>query len=263
MRMQAKKSLGQNFLASRAHVRAIADAGEVRKGDVVLEVGPGRGILTEELLARGARVAAVEKDDRLIEPLKERFVGEIAARRLKLFHGDILELTPKSLGLKTGKFKVVANIPYYITGAFLRQMLSGDMQPSHMTLLLQKEVVERIARSKKESLLSLSVKIYGVPRYARTVPRGAFFPAPNVDSAILSISDVSRSHFKNKKEEARFFTLLHAGFAQKRKYLVRNLETVATPEKLRGVFALLHINPKVRAEELSLADWLSLARCLD
>ena len=121
-----------------------------------------------------------------------------------------------------------------------------------MTLLVQKEVAERVARAKKESVLSLSIKAYGVPRYVFTVPRGAFTPAPKVDSAVLAIREISRANFSNKKEEERFFALIHAGFAHKRKYLRSNLVTAG--------FDAGTVPEKARAEDMALADWLTLSR---
>ena len=259
---RTKKSLGQNFLASQAHIRAIADAGELTKGEWVLEVGPGKGTLTKELLSRGTRVVAVEKDDRLIPYLKDIFRDDIGNGHLNIVHADILKTGARSLGLPNRGFKAVANIPYYITGAFLRQILSGENQPSRAVLLVQKEVAERAARSTKESLLSLSLKAYGTPRYIRTVPRGAFSPSPSVDSAVLVIEHISRDNFVNARHEKRFFELLKAGFAQKRKYLIRNLEPLSSQETLEGAFRTLSVDVRSRAEDIPLSVWLALARTL-
>lgn len=255
--MEKKKSLGQNFLKSAHYLARIADAAEIQKGERVLEVGPGEGALTRELLSRGARVVAVEKDSRLIPILRETFAPEIKAKTFELIEGDALEISLKDLKIK-GKYKVVANIPYYITGALIKKFLSEKKCADLLVLLVQKEVAERIAREKKESILSLSVKVYGDPKYVTTVPRGAFAPAPNVDSAILKISGVSRKHFKNTAAEARFFTVVKTGFAQKRKFLRRNLEKVlgANADTL---FTKAGISAKARAEDVGLAQWLMLA----
>lgn len=260
-KLRPKKSLGQHFLTSLAHVRAVADAGDVHEGDTVLEVGPGKGVLTQELLSRGARVIAVEKDDRLIGHLSKTFAAEIKKRRLRIIHGDILDVSLARASLPD-TFKAVANIPYYITGAFLRKLLTEIRQPARAALLVQKEVAERIARSPKESLLSLSIKAYGTPRYVRTVPRGAFAPAPTVDSAILSIEGISRARFASLREENRFFELLHAGFAQKRKYVARNLERVAEKASIEAAFRSLSLTSSVRAEDVSLSNWLALSKRL-
>ena len=259
--MFKKKSLGQHFLQSPAYLRAIVDAAEVTTGDTILEVGPGEGALTRELLSRGARVFAIEKDHRLIPILTATFDREVYGKQLTLIEADALEFeVPLCSDFPPGKeYKVVANIPYYITGALLRKFLSSETQPTTLVFLTQKEVAERIARSKKESLLSLSVKAYGTPQYIKTVPRGAFAPPPTVDSAILRVEHISRKNFQNKEMEDRFFTLIHAGFAQKRKLLARNLESVL------GKNAPLYmqeasIPSKARAEDVSLKEWLCLSR---
>ena len=178
--MQAKKSLGQNFLSNPAIAETILRAGDVQKGDNILEVGPGMGFLTEFLIKKGALVTAVEKDDRLIEPLKAKFP------EITLIHSDILEYS------HTGTYKIIANIPYYITGEFLRRFLQETAQPSLMILMVQKEVAERIASAEKESILSLSVKIFGSPKYIETIKAEHFDPVPKVDSAILAIYDIKK-----------------------------------------------------------------------
>lgn len=255
--MYKKKSLGQHFLTSTHYVRLIADAGSVVKGDTVLEIGPGGGILTEELLSRGAVVVAVEKDTRLIPVLKEKFAKHIADKKFFLHEGDALEIDVATL--KLGKsYKLVANIPYYITGALLRKFLSEKKQPSLLVFLIQKEVAERIARNKKESILSLAVKVYGTPTYIKTVPAGAFSPAPDVDSAILLVGGISRDHFKNALHEEKFFELVRAGFAQKRKLLKRNIESVVGKNAAEQLVAV-GIAENARAEDVPLLKWVLLA----
>ena len=255
--MRAKKSLGQNFLMHQRIAERIADVALITQSDTVLEIGPGTGKLTRALLARAKRVIAVEADHELIAPLQETFAEEIAAGRLELIEADIRSYQPPSTS-----YKLVANIPYYITGEIIRTFLSAPHKPASMTLLVQKEVAERIARAKKESLLSLSVKAYGVPKYQFTVPRGAFVPAPNVDSAVLSIFNIQNDAFLLKEAEERFFSLLHAGFAHKRKLLARNLESVSSQTLIRGAFSSASIPEKARAEDLKLSHWQSLARLL-
>ena len=268
--MYAKKSLGQNFLHNPHYVRAVADAGTLRPGETVLEVGPGTGNLTRELLARGAHVVAIEKDHILAEMLGGKFFTEIKEKRLQVIEGDALTIHEKDLEkVLSGPYKIIANIPYYITGALIRKFLTTKKQPSTLVFLVQKEVAERITGrgtkktstqgGKKESLLSLSVKAYGTPAYVGTVPRGAFAPAPTVDSAILLVSDISRKNFVDKKHEERFFELLHAGFAQKRKLLKRNLETVLGEKSLAGL-QQAGIPENTRAEDVSLSAWLALAK---
>jgi 16S rRNA (adenine1518-N6/adenine1519-N6)-dimethyltransferase len=254
--MQKKKSLGQHFLHNPYYLSLIADTASIKKGEVVLEVGPGEGALTRELLKRGAKVVAVEKDARLIPILKEIFAEEIKTKKLILHEGDALELS--ATRLKLGReYKVVANIPYYITGLLIRKFLSEKNPASTLVLLVQKEVAQRIAREPKESILSLSVKAYGEPKYVKTVPRGAFNPPPQVDSAILLVSNVSRKYFTRKDSEEKFFSLVKTGFGQKRKLLKKNLSALLG-ERVDELFAQVGIAPNARAEDVPLKKWLAL-----
>ena len=254
----AKKGLGQHFLMHRQTSERIVLAAGVRETDTVLEIGPGTGVLTRELLLRAKKVYAVETDAELIPKLSETFAEEISAGKLVLIHEDIRAFDPGVIG---GPYLLVANIPYYITGEIIRQFLTSRHKPSSMTLLVQKEVAERVARSRKESLLSLSVKAYGTPKYEFTVPRGAFVPAPTVDSAVLSVRDIE-APFESAALEDRFFAILRAGFAHKRKRLMKNLEEVAEKGPIEQAFASSELDVDVRPEDVSLASWKSLAESL-
>ncbi len=220
---------------------------------MVLEIGPGDGALTEVLLARGAHVIAVEKDSRLIPLLKEKFSKEAFA----LYEEDVLTTDIAKLKLPEG-YKIVANIPYYITGALLKKFLSASEQPSVLVFLVQKEVAERIARRKKESILSLSVKAYGKPKYIKTVPRGAFAPPPAVDSAILLVENISRRNFKNAAHEEKFFELVRAGFSHKRKLLANNLKGILGKE-CSNILKNAGVSENTRAEDVPLEKWLQLS----
>jgi 16S rRNA (adenine1518-N6/adenine1519-N6)-dimethyltransferase len=260
----AKKSLGQNFLKSKLALFKMIEAGEIDKEDTILEVGPGKGALTEKLLTVAKKVMAVEKDDRLIELLQEKFALEIAQNKLEIIHADILDFKPEdnsvlalSLFKKTNKkYKIIANIPYYITGQFLRKFLADGPQPERIVVMVQKEIADRIiAREGKESLLSLSVKAFGEPKKILKVDKENFSPAPKVDSAILAITNINRNKFNNNKDlENNFFTLIKAGFASKRKILSSNLKNILPPEKI----STLKIN--IRAEDLKLEEWLELLK---
>lgn len=254
--MRAKQSLGQNFLMHQATADRIADAAELDTGSVVLEIGPGTGMLTRSLLARAGKVIAIEADHELIPTLQESFSAEIEKGKLTLITGDIRSF---DLGQLPDGYAVVANIPYYITGEIIRLLLSASRKPKRMTLLVQKEVAERIVRDPKESILSLSVKVFGTPRYAFTVPRGAFRPAPNVDSAVLHITDI-HTPFASPEAETRFFVILHAGFAHKRKRLAKNLESVMEASCIESVFAACNLEKNVRAEEVPLGVWKEFVR---
>ncbi len=257
-RFEHKKSLGQHFLNSDYVPKRMCDAADLSVGDIVLEVGPGTGALTREILARGARVIALEADVRAIESLQETFATEIASGALTVCHHDVRELDPARFGLKTGEYKVVANIPYYISGLLFRTFLESNCQPNTLVFLVQKEVAARIARDKKESLLSLSVKVFGDPTYICTVGRSHFTPSPNVDSAIIAIRDISSVRLGRLDPKA-FFTLLHLGFGQKRKQLIGNLAHTAPRDELEKVFLSLDLSLTVRAEDIEVSTWIALA----
>ncbi len=261
MQIRAKKSLGQHFLNSPSVLTKIIETAHIKKDEKILEIGPGTGVLTSALLKADAEVIAVEKDDRAYSLLWERFKKEIASGTLALHRGDILEADPKKCGLSNGNFAVVANIPYYITGAILKLFLEGEPRPNRMVLLVQKEVAERIvARDGKESLLSISVKAFGIPKLVQKVPRGAFNPPPTVDSAVLTIENISDGKFVKKSLEIRrFFEILKAGFAHKRKYAKRNLETVLGVERLNEIWRNFDLDEKIRAEDVALDQWFDIA----
>lgn len=284
MNLQPKKSLGQHFLNSKHVLEQIIEAARIQKVEPVLEIGPGTGILTDALLNAGAYVLAVEKDDRSIGLLKEKFAAEISDGRLNLIHGDILEpaldlsgilRTPSSkfqaptASELPPSFALIANIPYYITGAILEKFLEYAPRPNRMLLLVQKEVARRILGSLpggegKESILSVSVKAFGQPKIIATVPPGAFTPPPTVDSAILSIENISADRFNvhedNRAEIQRFFEIVKAGFAHKRKFLIRNLETIIDPDHLKNIWLALALNEKARAEDLTVEEWVQISR---
>lgn len=243
--------LGQHFLNAQWVARDLVRSVGIRDDEVIIEVGPGRGALTKELLTQGAQVTAIEKDGALIPILQEVFAKDIDSARLTLVEGDIRDVTPETLGIK--RYAVAANIPYYITGEIIRHFLTAPQQPRAMALLIQKEVAERIvARDGKESILSLSVKAYGNPSIVAKVPAGCFNPPPKVDSAILLVEDISRDFFDTISEKD-FFTVVKAGFASKRKMLIGNLRGLF--EDAAGTLAECHIDPKVRAEDLQLTEW--------
>jgi 16S rRNA (adenine1518-N6/adenine1519-N6)-dimethyltransferase len=234
----------------------VADAAHLTQTDIVLEIGPGHGILTRELLARAGKVVAVEKDPVLVAELRETFAADITNGRLTLIEQDIRDFDPYNLQPTT--YSLVANIPYYITGYIIRKFLTTQHQPHTLAVLIQKEVAERIVASDgRESLLSLSVKAYGTPALVRIVKAGAFNPPPKVDSAILAVHSVSRSAFSTSENEAAFFEMLHAAFSQKRKQLRGTLGSSVADT----TYAFCDVTPSARPESLSTEQWLCLARC--
>ncbi len=264
MKIYAKKSLGQNFLKSKTALLAMISAGEISASDTVLEIGPGQGALTEKILETGAKVIAVEKDNRLIDILNEKFEREAKNGQFNLIHGDILETDLSSIGLKNGEYKLIANIPYYITGLIFRMFLEGDIQPSKIVIMVQKEIADRIiARDGKESLLSLSVKAYGTVKKVLKVGKENFSPAPKVDSAILLVDNISKDFF-GRISEKHFFEIIKAGFAHKRKVLITNLRDFYenNPKisilNMRQIFLDCKISEKARSEDLKLEDWKNL-----
>lgn len=256
-----KKSLGQHFLHNPHVAQKMVAAANITAEDLVLEIGPGAGFLTQEILKTEARVIAVETDPRMIETLRHTFAKEIDAGRLTLHERDIRHASPDQFGLKDRKYKIVANIPYFLSGFLFRLFLTAEAQPSTLVFLVQKEIAERIARSKKETLLSLSVKAYGTPEYIQTVKAGNFSPPPKVASAVLKVGDISRAHFADL-DETFFFEILHLGFASKRKQLLGNLAHRFDRDTLVHTFSTCDIAETARGEDLSFEMWLKLAHTL-
>lgn len=246
--------LGQNFLTNEAIARQIVESANLSTRDNVLEIGPGGGILTKYLADSGTRILAIEIDQRLIESLKKNF------ENIEVIEGDILKTDLPRLIEENNfqNYKVVANLPYYITSRIIRLLLETKYPPTEMILMVQKEVGERIvALDGKESILSISVKFYADPEILFEVPRENFEPVPKVDSVVIRI--------KRKKEipdvdTRKFFSLVRAGFSAKRKMLVNNLSSrfeipkAEMSEKIKKA----GLNPAVRAEKLRAEDWVKL-----
>lgn len=255
MSLEAKKSLGQNFLKSRKAINAMISAPEISADDTVVEIGPGKGALTGPLLETGATVIAFELDQRMVEFLKEKFASYIASKKLILVHQDVLEVDIFEY-TKGKPYKVVANIPYYITNLIIRTFLSNKFQPSAMCLLIQKEVAERIvSRDNKESILSMSVKLFGEPSYVTKVGKQYFSPSPKVDSAVILISDINRMHIASSDYEKKFFEIIKTAFGQKRKQAIKNLSNLSSKESWQQIFSDVNINVQARAEDITFHQW--------
>jgi len=265
---RAKKSLGQNFLRSEPALQMMCSSGEINSKDIILEIGPGKGALTDKLLLLAKQVIAIEKDRELYELLKDKYQIEIKNKKLILINDDILNFNTQFYKLKKHPYKIIANIPYNITGAIFKKFLSDDIQPERMVLLVQKEVAERIiARDDKESILSLSINVYGKSKYEMKVHKRYFSPSPKVDSAIISIKQISKRNFKDKKDEKNFFKIIKAGFAHKRKLLSKNLLCLLKDLEIElldmaSVFEKLKIDKKARAEDVKIGQWLALTEIL-
>jgi 16S rRNA (adenine1518-N6/adenine1519-N6)-dimethyltransferase len=239
----------------------MCDAGAVGASDTVFEIGPGTGVLTHELLKRDARVIALEADLRAIESLQETFATEITSGQLTIHHGDARAIDFEALQLTNTTYKCIANIPYYLSGHLFRTMLETPHHPSDLVFLVQKEVAERIARDPKESILSLSVKAFGTPKYIKTVAAGHFNPPPAVDSGIISISDISHGSFA-EITIPEFFLIVKTGLAAKRKQLLGNLSVLYSRTQLTNTFSTLAIPKDIRGEDVSITKWLELVQML-
>lgn len=247
-----KKGLGQHFLVDPEALKTIVEAAALTKDDKVVEVGPGMGVLTRELCSRAGEVLALEFDKAMIAIVKTSCIKE---KNLKVENVDVLKFDPSGLG----RYKLVANLPYYITSAVLRLFLETSNKPDEMVLLVQREVAERIcAKPSRMSILAVSVQFYGNPQIIDVVPRKAFFPAPKVDSAILRVKVYKKPLFDVDKQ--LFFRIVKAGFGEKRKQLINsisgglklNRETTELLLKEAG------INVIARAESLAMIDWFNM-----
>lgn len=251
--IRPKKSLGQNFLVEPAGLRKVLTAAELQGDEQVLEIGAGLGSLTV-LLAQTARdVVAIEIDQKLFPALQEALAPYA---NVKTIHGDILNLDLDGL-LHDQDFVVVANIPYYITSAIIRKLLEANKRPSRMILTIQKEVAERIiARDGKMSLLALSVQVYGKPDLVATIPAGAFFPAPDVDSAVLKLTLYEKPLIQEQNLDL-FFKLAQAGFSQKRKTLRNSLASglSISSQQAEKILADAQLESNRRAETLNIEEW--------
>ena len=254
--LRARKELGQNFLVDEDVLGKIISASELTSDDVVLEVGPGLGVLTEELSKKAGLVIAVELDESITNFLKNRFSGR---KNVTSINEDILKTDVADLLLrfKATSYKVVANLPYYITSPVLRLFLEAKIKPGSMVVMVQKEVAEEItAKPGKMSLLSIGVQVYGKPEIISQVPATSFYPVPKVDSAILKIMPYSEPPITITDTKG-FFTLVRAGFSQARKQLANPLShglEISKDEAL-ALLAKSGIDSKRRAESLSIAEW--------
>ena len=252
-----KQSLGQNFLYDEGLLARITAAAELSPGDAVLEVGPGLGALTRQLAQAAGRVVAVELDDRLLPVL--RYELEPFAN-VEIVHGDILSFDPASRF--DGSFVVVANVPYYITGAILRRLLEEKPRPRRMVMTVQREVADRLtARPPDMSLLAVSVQYYAEPQLVARIPAGAFYPPPKVDSAIIRLRKWTTPPVDAPSDDL-FFAVARAGFGQRRKQLRNSLGSGLGigGDAADRLLAAASVESTRRAETLTLDEWAAIAR---
>ncbi len=256
-----RKALGQHFLVDETHLARIATAATLRPEDSVLEVGPGPGPLTRLLAAQAGRVIAVETDGRLVVFLQQLFANQ---PQVQIVEQDILRFDPCAAGLHD--YKVVANVPYYITSAILRHLLENPCPPALSVLTVQREVAQRAAAHPPDmSLLAVSVQLFCQVEIVGKIPAGAFYPPPQVDSAILRLRRrAGLAAGLGAAELPAFFAVVRAGFGQKRKQLHNSL-AAGLGQKAEVIAAALRqaqVDGQRRAETLELAEWVALARAL-
>jgi len=266
---QPSKRLGQHFLISQKALQKIIQTAEISKKDIVLEIGPGLGVLTQELAQRAKKVIAVEKDKRMVEILKDVLKDH---RNTEIIHGDILDIirdSPSDTVLESRtvseglSLKIVANIPYYLTSPLIRLFLELKNPPQEMILLIQKEVAQRIcAKPPKMSLLAVAVQFYSQPKIISYVSKKSFWPQPKVDSAIIKIAQIKKLENINPE---KFFRIVKAGFASPRKQLINNLSQKLNLDrgKIKKALTQCHLDIQVRAENLSVEDWINLSASMD
>lgn len=260
----AQKKLGQNFLVNPQVLDKIIEAAEIKKTDSVLEIGPGLGILTEQLAKHAAKITCIELDQTIIPVLKKNLGAAAFGKtaNVEIIHRDALKTPPP-----THPYKLVANIPYYITSPILNHFLQpvnpNELRPSLIVLLVQKEVAKKIcAREGDQSILSLQVQAFGKPNIVCNVGKGSFFPQPKVDSTVLKIQTYDRPKISNP---AVFIKLMHAAFQQKRKKLSNTLPHALnlTPAQGQRLFDQSKISSAMRPQNISLDGWEALIQAYE
>lgn len=259
-----KKSLGQNFLTNDSIIEKIIDVSGV-ENTIVIEIGPGEGVLTDALVNTAKKVIAIELDDRLIPSLENKFKD---IDNVEIVHGDILHMNVQELidqHANSGEYKVVANIPYYITAPIIRLFLELPQPPEEIVLMVQKEVAERLtAEPGAMSVLAVSAQYYADVEYLFTVPKEDFDPVPKVDSAIIKLQVKSQKSKVSKEEIKEFFRIVKIGFSAKRKTLANNLANglQRNKQKIESILVEQGFAKSVRAQELSVDDWVELTHKL-
>lgn len=258
-----QKKLGQVFLQDKNVIQKIVQAADIKSKDQILEIGPGKGVLTEFLLETSAEIIAVEKDQQLVKFLENLFKGE---QNLKIIHADIRDfLQGPAYKILNTQYKAIGNIPYYLTSHLLRLLLENQIKPSLIVLTIQKEVAQRIVEQPpKMNLLAASVQFYAKPEIICYVSKTSFSPKPKIDSAVIKITPIKTKENTNKILVKKFFTIIKAGFKQPRKLLINNLSTGLKIEKenIKKAYQRLNIPLKSRAQDLSINKWASLSLLL-
>jgi len=252
------KGLGQNFLIDRNILRKIIESASLKKDDIILEIGPGIGILTQELAKRVKRAITIEKDPKMVEILKDMMKD---FKNIEIIQGDILKIEPKTYNLKPKTYKIVANLPFYITSPVIRKFLENHHPPKEMILMVQKEVAQRIcAKPPKMNLLAVSIQFYAAPKILFYISKESFWPKPKVDAALLKISQI-RTNLPPIDIDL-FFKIVKAGFSQPRKQLVNNFSKKLNINKNQIIIWFLenNISSNQRADNLTINNWIKLTK---
>ena len=254
------KGLGQNFLVDKSVLKKIIKTANLTKKDVILEIGPGIGTLTRGLAHKAKRVIAVEKDPKMCQILEETLKN---FNNVEVITGDILKIPNTKYEIQDTKYKIVANLPFYIAAPVIRKFLQLNNQPRVLVLMVQKEVAQRIcARPADMNLLAVSVQFYAEPEIISYVSKKSFWPQPKVDSAILKITPSGKKSTIVGILPEEFFRVVKAGFSQPRQMLINNLAKKLEIEKeeIKEVLQKNKISPSQRAETLTVKDWLQIAK---
>jgi 16S rRNA (adenine1518-N6/adenine1519-N6)-dimethyltransferase len=250
-----QKKFGQNFLENRKSVSRFAEAVDINKDDVILEIGPGMGILTEKLSQKAKKVIAIEKDPLMVKILKETLTG---LRNVDVIQADARKIDPKKLGLDAMEYKLVGNLPFYLTSRLIRIFLESKTGPKEMIFLVQKEVGQRsCSKAPDMNLLAASVQFYANPQIIDYVSKKSFWPEPKVDGVIIKITISGQ---KKSVDEKLFFKIIKAGFSQPRKQILNNLSHgLKLNKKIAADWLLKNkIKPEQRAETLDVENWIKL-----
>lgn len=255
----AKKGLGQNFLIDENALAKIVDAADLYEEDSVIEVGPGTGLLTELLIQKAKQVTSVELDPDMVDILKKQFA---LTKNLEIIHSDILKTRVEDIAVE--HYKVVANIPYYITSPLVRHFLQAPIRPKLMVILVQKEVAEKMCGMTGKTFFTVETGVYGSAHYIATIPASSFYPSPKVDSAIIKITVFSEPKVPEAELE-NFLRIVKFGFSQKRKKLSNSLGAGLhkEPAEVRELMQKAGIKPDIRAEDLEVEDWKRLVEVID
>ncbi|MFH1656280.1 MAG: 16S rRNA (adenine(1518)-N(6)/adenine(1519)-N(6))-dimethyltransferase RsmA [Candidatus Nealsonbacteria bacterium] len=260
-KIKLSKGLGQNFLIDEIILKKFIKTIDIQSNDTILEVGSGIGTITQELCKKAKQVVAVEKDQKISEILKDNLKD---FKNLEIINNDILKLNLSSTKFQVQSSKIVGNLPFYITSPVIRNFLELQIPPKELIFIIQKEVAQRIcAKPPKSNILAISIQFFSKPEIISRIPSNSFYPRPKVESSIIKLTPID--NYKSLIEKKLFFKIIKAGFSQPRKQLINNLSKnlQIDKEKIEKILLKNNINPKQRAETLTIEDWIGLSHSLE